>query len=147
MGKSGLPRRELIKVDFTNRPCLSPQAKFKHQPKPLSLYLRAKKVFSGPRFSSFFPHPLKTRSGRNFCISWSWGFGPLRHYENFLVGALPFCFTLFFLHPSAHHGLRKSYLSKHFLSVCAFCLLIKVFPATFYFLMNLKDLIKKIKKD
>ena len=37
------PRKELIKVDFKSKPCFSQQVKFKHQPQPLSLYLREKK--------------------------------------------------------------------------------------------------------
>ena len=52
------------------------------------LQFRAKKTFR-VLFLPFFPHTSKTRSGRNFCNSGSWGFGPVRHYENFFVGPLP----------------------------------------------------------
>ncbi len=128
-------RKELIKVDFKSKPCFSQQVKFKHQPQPLSLYLRAKKSDHLLFSPLVLQPPLEIRWGRNFSNSWSWGFGLMRPYENLFVGPFPFCLKPPFC-VKLHHQSRLSYLNKHFPRGCAFCLIIKLFCQTFYFFMN-----------
>ena len=87
----GLPRKELIKVDFEVIPVFSLQETFKHKPQPLCFCLRAKKLGQPPFLQLVLHNPLEIRWGRNFSISWSWGFRLMRPYENLFVGPFPFC--------------------------------------------------------
>ena len=125
-----------FKADFESKLRLPQHTKFKHKPQPLLLCLGVRN-----RFQLFFSPlvlqtPLEISWGRNFSIFWSRGFGHLRSYGNLLAWVLPFCSTLFLLFPSDHHESMLSGLGKLFPSVCAFCLINKLFSQNFQFFMN-----------
>ena len=106
--------------------------KFKRKPQQLRLYLRAQKRFQVLFSPLVLQSPVEIRLGRNFCISWSRGFGVVSSCENLFVGSFPLCLTLFRLFSRDHHQSMMLDLGKIFPSVCAFCLFIQFFSSKFW---------------
>ena len=89
VGYGLLSQKELLEGDFKSKPCCLHQANLRHKPQPLLLSLRAQKNSFNIFFFALFTQPPKMSWGRNFCISWSRGFGLMKSYGNLFVGPFP----------------------------------------------------------
>ena len=132
----GLPRKELIKVNFEVS-VFSLQETFLKAQTPTTFFLsQSKKTVSASFSSARFTHPLRNWVRKKFLYLL------ILEVSTHETKWKPFCWPFSFLSQTSffskikHLQSRLSYLSKHFPWGCAFCLFLKLFSGNFYIFMN-----------